>query len=330
MNVTIRFQLFVVTCTLLTIILVGLQSAAAQPVSTPSAPVTPLTTPPGLMLPPSDYVYSPLINLHAKYDAWLNMVHRTHEEEQPDWMTPLVTVIPTLQQELRTDYDFAFAPHGEQTFIYASKGTEIIPTENTEFIFGNPSYVTKNVPAAKHTSGWADWPFLFKYRLLSSPSDAGNYVLTFMLSTTFATGSTRFVSANHDIFSPLIGFGKGIETKYGEFDYQATIGPSVPDGQTGKLGTPVIWNSTFQYGNRFHLGEWTVPLWPEFETTWIAYPNGENRGQQQLYLTPGLIAGRCKLTEHTYFVLGAGLQFAATQARTFNRQWLVTMRIPYF
>jgi hypothetical protein len=300
-------------------------------VSAQQLPAPPLGSgPTSILTPPPTSVYSPFINFQAKYDAWLDMVHRTHEEEQPDWMTPIATVIPTLQQEIRTDYDFTFAPHGVQTFTYVSKGTEIIPTENTEFIFGNPTYITKNLPADKDTSGWADWPLLFKYRLLSSPSEAGNYVVTFELAMSFATGSNTYVSANHDIFSPLIAFGKGIKTQYGEFDYQATIGPSVPDGQTGMLGTPVTWNSAFQYGNRFHIGGWSVPLWPEFETSWVAYPNGENRGQQQLYLLPGIIAGRFKMTEHTYFVLGAGLQFAATDARTFNHQWLVTMRIPYF
>ncbi len=274
--------------------------------------------------------YSILDAIQNRYDLWLTMVHRTHEQEQPDWMTPIVTVVPTLQQEIRTDYGFGFAPHGAQTFSYLTKGTEIIPTDNSEVIFGNPAYISHNSPANKNSSGWADWPFLFKYRLLSSPSYRDNYVLTFLLSTSFATGSNKYVSSNHDLFSPLIGFGKGTKTAYGEFDYQATIGPTVPDGETGKLGTPVVWNSAFQYGNRLHFGEWSVPVWPELETTWISYPNGENRGQQQLYLTPGLIAGRLKLTEHVYFVLGAGFQFAVTHARTFNHQWLVTMRIPYF
>ena len=227
------------------------------------------------MSAPTPRVYSPFIPFWEKYNAWLEMVRRTHEDMQPNWMTPLVTVTPTLQQELRADYSFQFAPHDLQTFTYVSKGTEIIPTENTEFIFGNPSYVTKNLPEDKHTSGFADWPFTFKYRLLSSPSDADNYVVTFLLATTFATGSTTFVSENHDVFSPLIGFGKGFLTQYGEFDYQATIGPSIPDGNTGQLGTPITWNSAFQYGNRFHLGEWTIPLWPALETLWVAYPNGE-------------------------------------------------------
>src|SRR5579875_310494 len=290
--------------------------------SAPSAIPSPVTMPALAMAGPSPTVYSPFINLKAKYDAWLDMVHRTHEEEQPDWMTPLVTVIPTLQQELRTDYSFAFAPHGLQTFTFLSEGTEII--------LGNPSYITKNLPVDKHTSGWADWPFLVKYRLLSSPSEAGNYVVTIMLSTSYATGSTTFVSENHDYFLPMLGFGKGLLTRYGEFDYQATIGPNIPDGATSTLGTPIVWNSTFQYGNRFHIGEWTVPLWPEFEAMWVSYPNGNDHGQQQLYLTPGIIAGRFRLSEHSYFVLGTGLQFAATESRGYNHQWLVTMRIPFF
>jgi len=63
---------------------------------------------------------------------------------------------------------------------------------------------------------------------------------------------------------------------------------------------------------------------------WVAYPNGEKDGQQQLYLTPQLIVGRFQMTQHTYFVLGAGFQFALTKSRTFNHQWLVIMRIPYF
>jgi hypothetical protein len=315
---------------LLTALLTDCRHASAQQAPSPSAQQTPslmLATP---MSAPTPAVYSPFIPFWEKYNAWLEMVRRTHEDMQPNWMTPLVTVTPLLQQELRTDYSFEFAPHNLQTFTYASKGTEIIPTENTEFIFGNPSYITKNLPADKDSSGFADWPLTYKFRLLSSPSDAGNYVVTFLFAASFATGSNSVVSENHDVFSPLIGFGKGILTQYGEFDYQATLGPSVPDADPSKNGTPITWNSTFQYGNRFHLGEWTIPLWPAFETMWVAYPNGEDRGEQQLYLTPELIAGRFQMTQHTYFVLGAGFQFAVTRARNFNNQWIATMRIPFY
>ncbi len=279
--------------------------------------------------PSRAWAYSPFIDFQAKYGAWLEMVHRTHEEEQPDWMTPLVTVVPTLQQEIRTDFSFNATSKNLQTNTFASKGTEIIPTENTEFIFGNPTWVTKDLSADKHASGWADWTLLFKYRLLSSPSNEGNYVLTFILASSFASG-TPSITAGHDVFTPEIGFGKGIKTQYGEFDYQATIGPSIPDSEFHKAGTPVTWNSTFQYGERFNIGGCTVPVWPDFEVSWVSYPNGEHSGQQQVYLTPGLILGRFQLSEHTYFVLGAGYQFAATSAQNYDHQWLVTMRIPYF
>ncbi len=276
----------------------------------------------------SGAVYSPFVNFKAKYDAWLEMVHRTHEKEQPDWMTPVVTITPTLQQEIRTDYALTTSK-GFETDTYASKGTEIIPTENTELIFGNPTWVTKDLPKGAQASGWADWSTLFKYRLLSSPSTAGNYVVTFLLSTSFATGAYD-ITAGHDVVSPMLGFGKGIKTPIGEFVYQATVGPAIPSDGFTKFGTPVTWNSAFQYGNRFCIAGYEVPLWPEFEVTWVSFPNGADSGQQQVYLTPGINIGRFRITEHTYFVVGAGYQFAATSDHSFGNQWLVTMRIPYF
>jgi hypothetical protein len=268
------------------------------------------------------------------YTQWIDMVHRTHEYEQPDWMTPLVTVIPTLQQEIRTDYFFTEAPHGLQTYSYLTKGTEIIPTENTEVILGNPTYIERNKPAPEGVSGFGDWGWVFKYRILASPSNADNYVLMFLLTGSADTGQDKYISANHNIYNPLLGFGKGWDWGWGEFDYQGTVGPVVPDGAIATLGTPVAWNSVFQY--RLRIATPFLPnnpvstLWPEFETTWFSYPNGAHPGQQQLYLTVGAIAGRFALSEHGYFVLGLGYQFAVTQARLYNHQWLVTMRIPFF
>ena len=275
-------------------------------------------------------VFSPFIDFGAKYDAWLAMVHRTHEEEQPDWMTPIVTVTPTLQQEIRTDFSLSsYKGHGTDT--YFSKGLEIIPTENTEIIFGNPTWVDKEMLNGKQASGWSDWFTTFKYRLLSSPSDAGNYILTFEFSASFGTGSP-FITAGHDVVTPMLAFGKGLKTSIGEFDYQATIGPSIPTSQYS-VGTVLTWNNAFQYGNRFNIAGHTVPLWPEFEVTWIDFLSGVNSGQQQVYLTPGVNVGRFQLDQHTYIVVGAGYQVAATSDRgpaIGDHQWLVTMRIPYF
>jgi hypothetical protein len=189
--------------------------------------------------------------------------------------------------------------------------------------------VTKDLPHNKQVAGWADWSTLFKYRLLSSPSNAGNYVVTFLLATSFDTGSND-ITAGYDVVTPMLGFGKGFKTSFGEFVYQATVGPSIPSAEFSKFGTPVTWNSAFQYGNRFCIAGCEIPLWPEFEVTWVSFPNGANSGQQQVYLTPGINIGRFQITEHTYFVVGAGYQFAATPDHSFGNQWLVTMRIPYF
>lgn len=274
-------------------------------------------------------------SIETYYENWMQMVHRTHEYEQPDWMTPLVTVIPTLQQEIRTDFLFTEAPNNHEIDSYLAKGTEIIPTENTEIILGNPNYVTHNWPRNVDAAGFADWTFLGKYRILSAPSDDGNYVLMFLLGTSYATGLEKYISAGHDLFNPMLGFGKGFVGQYGEFDYEATIGPTIPDGGMQKLGTPVTWNSVFQYRLRVptpFLGEMNQisTLWPELETSWMSFPNGENDGQQQLYLTVGFLAGRFNLGGYFHFVLGMGYQFAVTPSRMYNHQYLISMRIPYF
>lgn len=266
-------------------------------------------------------------DLKARYRAWLHMVRRTHEEEQPDWMAPIVTLPATLQQQLRTDYGLSsFKGLDSDTFL--TKGLEIIPTENTEVLFGNPTWDTREFSTTRQAAGWADWSTIFKYRLLSSPSTEGNYILTFLLSTSFATGSYNF-SAGYDIVTPMLGFGKGFKTSFGEFDYQSTVGPSIPSAEFSRVGTPITWNNAFQYGNRFNLFGYEVPLWPEFEVTWVSFPNGENSGGQQVYLAPGINIGRFQLTENVYFVVGAAYQFAATSNRAFDHQWLITMRIPY-
>ncbi len=277
--------------------------------------------------PERSEVYSPFVDFKAKYEAWLAMVRHTHEKEQPDWMAPIVTLPATLQQQLRSDYGLS-SFKGNDTDTFMGKGVEIIPTENTELLFGMPTWMTKDT-AKGQIAGWADWMTIFKYRLLSSPSDAGNYVVTFLLSTSFDTGAYD-ITAGHDVVTPMLGFGKGFRTSIGEFDYQATVGPSIPGSGFSRFGTPVTWNNAFQYGNRFSMFGYEVPLWPEFEVSWVSYPNGLSSGQQQVYLTPGINIGRFQIGEHVFLVVGAGYQFAATSERAFDHQWLVTMRVPYF
>src|ERR1700742_245011 len=50
------------------------------------------------------------------------------QNEQPHWITPLVTVTPRLEQELRTDFVHQYNPAGFAVWNYGnSKGLEFIP-----------------------------------------------------------------------------------------------------------------------------------------------------------------------------------------------------------
>src|SRR5215469_14108979 len=67
--------------------------------------------------------------------------HRASETqaEQPHWVTPLVTVTPRLEQEIRYDLAWREQPDGSNFINYGgSKGLELIPTARTELIVGIP------------------------------------------------------------------------------------------------------------------------------------------------------------------------------------------------
>ena len=90
-------------------------------------------------------------------------------------MTPLVTVTPRLEQELRSDfYDqqngTGSQGNGQRIVNYGGPGgprVEFIPAWNVEVISAVPPYETATGPKGD-AQGWGDWPaFLVKYRFLS-------------------------------------------------------------------------------------------------------------------------------------------------------------------
>src|SRR3984957_13237972 len=105
------------------------------------------------------------------------------QSEQPHWITPLVTVTPRLEEEVRYDQLWQANPHGVATDNFgAGKGLELIPFQNTEIILGVPAWIAHN-GHIRHGSDipkddWADETFLVKYRLLSANEENGNYILT--------------------------------------------------------------------------------------------------------------------------------------------------------
>ena len=106
------------------------------------------------------------------FKDWFARVSKT-QAEQPHWVTPLVTVTPRLEEELRYDQMWESTPGGHTLTSYGGgKGLEFIPAERIEIIIGAPAWQTQNTSPRK--DGWTDQNFLAsKYRLLSANEEEG-------------------------------------------------------------------------------------------------------------------------------------------------------------
>ncbi|HVA80003.1 MAG TPA: hypothetical protein VNF29_03680 [Candidatus Binataceae bacterium] len=248
-------------------------------------------------------------------DRWLAMVTST-QNQQPHWVTPLVTVTPRLEQEYRYDQFFQSAPNGVATNNFGgAKGLELIPEQNIETIVGAPAYLDRNFP--RHTDGFGDWPFLVKFRLLSADEEHGNYIVTAFMGFSVPTGS-EVNGSGHGLFTPTLAFGKG----FGDFDIQSTVGVTFSDGGLDRLGAPLAWNTTFQY----HLWRY---FWPEFETNYGWQSYGQDNGHNTLFLTPGILIGRIPIHNRVGLTFGGGYQIAVTKYRPYNHSVILTARIPF-
>ena len=241
------------------------------------------------------------------------------QSEQPSWITPLVTVTPRLEQELRYDQSWTTmnSAHYPQVDNYGTtKGVELIPFNPMEFIIGIPGYETENHP---HRWGWADETFLAKYRILSANKDNGNYILTAFMGLSVPSGSDDF-SAHHFIFTPTIAGGKG----WGDFDFQSTLGFSVPDNGFVRDGggSSLVSNTALQY----HIDRF---FWPEVEFNYTWWASGEHEGINQLMITPGLVIGRIPIAGRVGITVGLGCQFPVTDGATIHRNVVLSGRIPF-
>jgi hypothetical protein len=244
---------------------------------------------------------------------------------QPHWMTPLITVTPRLEQEVRYDQYWEHLGNGANIDQYDSgKGLELIPTYTNEILLNLPPYLDRSIK--KPIQGWGDWPFLtIKQRLLSANEQSGNYIVTVFLGFQAPSGNAAFTN-NAWIVTPTLAAGKG----WGDFDVQSTLSVAVPTAEGDKIGTALIWNTAFQY----HFAK---VFWPEFETSLTHWYGGLRGDKTQLFLTPGLILGRFPLYDRFSFVVGAGYQFAVTPKLTetpvitpvYDHAWILTVRTPF-
>jgi hypothetical protein len=247
-------------------------------------------------------------------EKWLSKVSHT-QAAQPHWITPLVTVTPRLEQEFR--YDFAWQEKlGTATALYGGgKGLELIPAEKLEVIIGLPSYNVQHSPGGR--SGFADEPWLVKYRLFTSNEQHGNQILTFFLGASLPSGSAHF-SMGHGVVTTTLAHRKGAR----QFDVQTTVGIGLPTSGTAKLGRPIVWNIALQQ----HVSRF---LWPELEFNSTFWRGGVNGGKKQVFVTPGLVVGRIPLHNRLGLTVGVGLQVAATQFHTYNHAVILSFRLPF-
>ncbi|MGA7274988.1 MAG: hypothetical protein WBX14_09115 [Candidatus Udaeobacter sp.] len=250
---------------------------------------------------------------------WFSRVTKI-QEAQPHWVTPLVTVTPRLEEELRYDQFWESLTGGHTLINYGGgggKGVELIPFNPVEVIIGIPSWQTVNTEPPK--KGWTDESFLVKYRLLAANEKNGDYIVTAFMGLTVPNGSNP-ISTHHFAYSPTVAVGKG----FGDFDVQSTVGVSVPENGGSRVGagTPILFNTAFQY----HVLKY---LWPEVETNYTYWPNGEHRDLSQLFITPGLVIGRIPIAGRVGLTVAAGCQVAVTNDPLYHRNVILSARLPF-
>jgi hypothetical protein len=233
-------------------------------------------------------------------DYFLHWYDRVHEAQatQPHWITPVATVTPRLEEEIRFDTFFQTAGNGSQiTNIDGGKGLELIPTTMNEILINAPAYEERRY--VKPAYGFADWNFLtIKQRIISAPEDKGNYIVTTFLGVQAPMLGSPFTNKAW-VITPTLAGGKG----WGDFDVQATMGVPIPTSYESVIGTSLVTNVALQY----HFAQ---VFWPEVEFNDTYWFDGERAHRDQLFITPGIVFGRFPFGPGLKAIFGVGYQFA--------------------
>lgn len=260
-------------------------------------------------------LFRPAVYAQNFFEQWQARATAT-QARQPHWVTPLVTVTPRLEQEIRGDFVREIGPTHNHEWIYDNgKGLELIPTSRIELLFNLPAYYQYNLASKKN--GWGDVTFNSKFRIFAGNEQHGNYVLTAYLAGSYPTGSYSTGSKNATI-TPTLGGGKG----FGHFAWQSTLGAQLPVINGSAAGRPISFNNAFQYS--LDHGHW----WPEVETNTTWYKGGDNDGKSQNFVTPGVVT-RYKLHERLGITLGAGIQIATSDFHSYNHGLVFSARMPF-
>jgi len=249
------------------------------------------------------------------------------QNEQPHWVTPLVTVTPRLEQELRTDFLHQYNSKGFVIWNYDnSKGLEFIPARRIEILINVPPWFNRSNGEA---DGWGDLSFNSKFRIFARNEEHGNAIITAFFAASVPTGENGNGSCCA-IVTPTLAVGKG----FGRLDLVSTAGGSLPITNSKGLGHTITWNNTIQYRlASTGLGRY---VWPEWEFNSSFYEGGPNDGKVTTFGTPGIVFGRVALTHNSDgkpgrlgLTFGAGEQIALTHFHTYNHATVLTLRMPF-
>jgi hypothetical protein len=249
------------------------------------------------------------------------------QSEQPHWVTPLVTVTPRLEQEIRADFVHQYNTKGFAIWNYGNgKGLELIPERHTEIIINVPPFFNRSNGAS---DGFGDISFLAKTRFYSRNGEHGNAIVTTFLAGSIPTGKNGNGSCCA-IVTPTLAVGKG----FGQFAITSTAGGSLPVTSTVRLGRSIIWNSVLQYRTAGKgIGRF---FWPELEFNNTFNKGGLNDGKNSVFATPGLLIGRIPLSRDANgkpgrlgLTFGAGQQIALSHFHTYNHATALTVRLPF-
>jgi len=68
-------------------------------------------------------------------------------------------------------------------------------------------------------------------------------------------------------------------------------------------------------------------IWPALEVNYTYWPNGPNRGKNQVFLLPEIILGNLPLHGRVTWSIGAGYQFAVSHDHPqYENNWILTLR----
>lgn len=249
------------------------------------------------------------------------------QNEQPHWVTPLVTVTPRLEQELRTDFVHQYNSSDKPIWIYDNgKGLELIPEKHTELLFNLPPFFNRD---NGESDGFGDVTFLLKERIFARNEEHGNGIITAFLGASVPTGKNGNGSCCA-VVTPTLAVGKG----FGLLALTSTAGGSLPVTNQKGLGHTIIWNNTVQY----RLARTGVArlFWPEVEFNSSFFKGGSNDGKIGTFITPGVIIGRIPLSHDATgkpgrlgLTFGAGEQISLTHFHTANHAAVFTVRLPF-